>query len=291
VKLTLLSAAGNAFAVLEARRGDGPPDLAALAREVCADLGAEWRRRARAGGLPELRGRDLDGLLVVSPASGAANCRMVIYNADGSRPEACGNGLRCVARFARENGWASRETVVVETDAGPRPVELLGGAHASTDEVQVRAGMGTPRVLARDEELELPGERVRATLIDMGNPHCVLFVEDERTAPLERLGPLLECHPRFPGKTNVEFVAARGDRLAVRVWERGVGETAACGTGACAAAVVAALELGVRLPVEVDLPGGRLRVHWDGSGPILLEGPVLLHAQGEWSRDAQGAER
>ena len=285
MKLSILSAAGNAFAVLDTAAEGLPGDPASLARALCTDLGQPLREQARAGGLPQLEGRDLDGLLLVLPPEGQADCRMVIHNADGSRPEACGNGLRCVARFAREQGLATGDLVRVETDAGLRSVALegCGDRPDAARAVSVRASMGVPRVVARREQLECAGEQLEATLIDMGNPHCVLFVEDERRAAVERIGPALERHARFPARTNVEFASLRAEGLGLRVWERGVGETAACGTGACAAAVAAMLEHGRRSPLEVQLPGGRLRVHWDGAGEVWLEGPARLHARGEWS--------
>jgi len=289
VKLAVLSAAGNCFAVLDAMRTAPPADPAGLARELCADRDSRLFQAALRGGLAPPAGRALDGLLVVLAPNGDADCRMVIHNADGSRPEACGNGLRCVARFAREQGLADSDIVRVETDAGPRRVELLREAGEPR---RARAWMGHARVLALRERLPLGGESLEATLVDVGNPHCVLFVEDERTVPVARLGAALERHPRFPAHTNVEFVARRDGRLAVRVWERGVGETAACGTGACAAAVAAAaLEL-ERLPVEVVLPGGCLAVGLD-AGEVLLEGPCLRHAEGEWTPAAtrRGNER
>lgn len=279
MKASILSAAGNAFCVIDTRREGAPGDPAALARALCAGGDAALLAAARAGGLPRLPGRSLDGLLLVGPARGAADCSLAIYNADGSRPEACGNGLRCVGRFAREHGLASGERVRVETDAGPREL-LVGPCGPHVGEVDVLAGMGVPRIVARRTHLDVDGVAHEATLVDMGNPHCVLFVDDPSRADVTRLGAALERHARFPARTNVEFAALEADLLRLRVWERGVGETAACGSGACAAVVAAALERGARLPLEVELPGGRLRVHWDGAGEVRLEGPVRLHAEG-----------
>jgi len=280
VRLAVLSAAGNCFAVLDATRTPPPDDAAALAIELCADTSSDLFAAALRGGLVPPPGRALDGLLLVLAPQGEADCRMVIHNADGSRPEACGNGLRCVARFAREQGLADADTVRVETDAGLRRVELV---RVDGEPRLARARMGRARLEAIGAGLEVGAERVEATLVDMGNPHCVLFVEDERTAAVQRLGPALERHARFPARTNVEFVARRDGRLAVRVWERGVGETAACGTGACAAAIAAARQGLERLPLEVDLPGGRLVVSLAPDGQVQLEGPCLRHAEGEWT--------
>lgn len=291
MRASILSAAGNAFCVIDTAREGAPIDPAAFARAVCAEGDSALLAAARAGGLPTIPGRALDGLLLVGPARGAAECAMVVYNADGSRPEACGNGLRCVGRFARERGLARGERVRVETDAGLRELRV-GACGAHVREVDVLADMGRPQVVERRTQLSVDGLALTATLVDMGNPHCVLFVDDPARADVARLGAALERHPRFPARTNVEFAALEGDLLHLRVWERGVGETAACGSGACAAAVAAALEQGARMPLWVELPGGRLRVHWDGAGEVRLEGPVRLHAEGALALDAtSGATR
>ena len=197
---------------------------------------------------------------------------MELYNADGSRPETCGNGLRCVAKLAVDRGHVRGPRFVIEADAGPckAEVELERGKVT-----RARIGMGLPRILEREARLELPGRApVLATLVDMGNPHCVLFVEDERTAPVATLGPLLERHARFPKGTNVEFLALRSEGAFLRVWERGVGETAACGSGACAAASAAELHGRARLPLALELPGGRLEVSQIPGGALELAGPV-----------------
>jgi diaminopimelate epimerase len=288
VRLALLSGAGNAFAVLDATRGAAPQDPAGLAQTVCADRASALFAAGLRAALVPPADRALDGLLLLVPPQGGGDCRMVIYNADGSRPAACGNGLRCAARFAREQGIAQSDRVSVETDAGLRRVQLLreGG-----EPKRARASMGRPRVLALRERLEVEGRELCATLVDLGNPHCVLFVDDERAVDVARLGPRLERHARFPERTNVEFAARRGGRIALRVWERGVGETAACGTGACATAVAAAAEGLQELPVEVDLPGGRLGVRWSSDGEVELEGPCLFHAAGEWEPVQHAAEK
>jgi diaminopimelate epimerase len=258
VKLTIMSGTANVFAVVDARHERLPRDLAQLARKLCT---TQLAPQAPA---------QLDGLLVVAPSE-RASCRMTIYNVDGSRAEACGNGLRCVAQFARSRGFTAADRLRVETDAGIRDVELLR-EHGAI--VGARATMGTPRVLGRDLELATSRGPVLATLVDMGNPHCVLFVDDERKEAVEVLGPELERHAHFPKRTNVEFCARREGKLWLRVWERGVGETLACGTGACATAVAASLlEEPTKLPVDVEVRGGRLNIAWDGVGQVVLSGP------------------
>lgn len=292
MKASILSAAGNAFCVIDTRHGSAPADPEALARAICAAVDHPLIVAARGGGLPELDGRALDGLLLVGAPRAMADCSMVVHNADGTRPKACGNGLRCVGRFAREHGLAPSELVRVETDAGVRNVQVpdCGEGPQPAREVSVTASMGRPKIIAQAETLVLGDAEYAATLIDMGNPHCVLFVDDPAAADVAHLGAALERHPRFPERTNVEFAALVGETLALRVWERGVGETAACGTGACAAAVAAALERGAVMPLAVSLPGGKLRVHWDGHGEVQLEGPVRLHAEGALEFDASTGE-
>jgi diaminopimelate epimerase len=272
VDLAVMSGAGNVFAVAVAD-ADVPPDAkAGLARGAC-----------RSGAVIE--GVRLDGLLVVSRAAGA-DCRMEVFNADGSRAEMCGNGLRCVALFARARGFAESDRVCVATDAGVREVELVRDGNRI---VGARAALGVPRVLAVDESILLEsGARSFVTIVDVGNPHCVLLVADVARADVARLGPALERHPRFPARTNVGFCELRGRRIALRVWERGVGETKACGTGACAAAVAASVAGRARLPVEVELPGGTLIVDWDGRGEARVSGDCRELWCGKWpSRPAR----
>lgn len=278
MNLHVIDAAGNVFAVVDGERENLGENCATLARALCAP-----------GALPG-RADKLDGLLVVTRGSGVAECRMTIFNADGSRPEACGNGLRCVAKFARENGFALADRLRVETDAGARTVDILRDGVGTI--VGCKASMGAPRAILGDVELESSRGAVRATLVDMGNPHCVVFVDDERTAPVHELGRELENAARFPERTNVEFASVRDGRLYLRVWERGVGETRACGTGACATAVAASLRgdrWRVALPVDVELPGGTLRVNWDGTGEVELEGPCVELWRGEWRARTEAA--
>ncbi|HEX6884643.1 MAG TPA: diaminopimelate epimerase [Planctomycetota bacterium] len=246
----LYSAAGNRFAVLDAFERE-PEQPAELAGTLCARHG-------------------LDGLLVGARPRVGGDCRMLVYNRDGSRAEACGNGLRALARWALESEHAGHE-LVIETDAGPRRVTcFLRGREV----VAARAELGVPRLVAREEPLALAAGPLAVTLVDMGNPHCIVLVHDVGRAEVATLGAEIECHPRFPARTNVSFVEPGGGRLLVRTWERGVGETAACGTGAGAAAVAAIVLGHARSPVEVGMRGGRLQVDWDGTGVLALTGPV-----------------
>jgi diaminopimelate epimerase len=269
-----VSAAGNRFALIDALDAPPPADPARLARALRDP--AAWE----GAGPP----RPLDGLLLVRPPrTGDADCVLEIYNLDGGRPEACGNGLRCVARHVHERGRAGAR-VRVATDAGPRAVDV----DQKGPEVVTRAWMGLPRLTAERVELRLghglaadaPGEPLAGVAVALGNPHCVVLVPDERPLPLAAWGTLLQRDPRFPRGVNLELVSLREpERLAARVFERGVGETGSCGTGACAAAFVAD-RLGLRsLPARVAMRGGELLVDRAPDGGLRLAGPV--HDEGE----------
>jgi diaminopimelate epimerase len=191
-----------------------------------------------------------DGVLLATPLAGQ-KVSMEYWNADGGRAEMCGNGLRCIAKLAVDRGWVEPRLMEIETASGPLKAEVL-------DDGRVRGMMGHPKP-AVDEAVEVADVSVR--LIDVGNPHAVLFVDDAFTAPVAELGRRIETDPMFPEGTNVEFVKLEsGNRIRMRIWERGVGETMASGTGATAAAYAAALYEGAQSPIEVLLPGGRLTV-------------------------------
>jgi hypothetical protein len=186
--------------------------------------------------------------------------------------------------IGRAHGRVQRDRFTIECDAGVREAELLGGSPP-----RVRVSMGVPRVLEARAQLSTSRGMLEATLVDVGNPHCVLFVSDLDGAPVTTLGPELETHPRFPARTNVEFVAVSPDRMRLRVWERGVGETAACGSGACAAAAAYWSTGRGDVPPEIELAGGVLGVEWNGMGEIRIVGAVRVHARGEWRRAAAPA--
>lgn len=224
-----------------------------------------------------------DGLLFVR-RSETADFRMVYHNADGSEAEMCGNGIRCFAKYVHDYRLSSKTSLDIETLAGSRHVEVLteegvatafavdmGAPEFSPAEIPVRAGT--------DEAVSVPlptsrGE-VSATCLSMGNPHCVLFGPDVDLAPVAALGSELERSQVFPEGVNVEFAQVIDpSHVRVRVWERGVGETQACGTGACAA-VVAAVRLGLTgRKVDVELPGGTLAVEWTDVGTVTMTGPA-----------------
>jgi diaminopimelate epimerase len=235
-----------------------------------------------------------DGLILINP-SDKADFEMEMYNADGSRGEMCGNGIRCVAKFVYDKGLTEKTTITVETLAGIKTLELRvsGGLVQS-----VRVDMGSPVFDCRqipvtfpgkqmlDEPLEVDGSIFRVNCISMGNPHCVIFVdEDVRAIDLPRVGPLFENHAIFPKRINTEFanIIDRG-HIRMRVWERGSGETMACGTGACATAVAAILANRCDESVELQLLGGNLQIEYDKEADkVYMTGPATTVYDGEIS--------
>jgi diaminopimelate epimerase len=239
-----------------------------------------------------------DGLIMLAPSK-AADLRMEMYNADGSRGDMCGNGIRCLARLAFERGIVRTNPIVVETDAGLKTVQLRieNGRVASAT-----VDMGEPRLEGReipvnatgriiDYPLKVTGEHETITAVSMGNPHCVVFVADDRIFKLQdrdfaELGRKFENHPFFPRRVNTEFILPISrKRLRMRVWERGSGETWACGTGACAAVVAAVLTNHSERIATVELRGGNLEIEWRDSGPdanhVFMTGNAIEVFQGE----------
>jgi diaminopimelate epimerase len=221
-------------------------------------------------------------LLVEPPGNPEVDFRYRIFNADGSEVEQCGNGARCFARFVREKKLTSKDVISVETAAGVIELRVR-------NRQQVEVSMGTPRFepgeipiiasrRAPSYTLQVDGESLEIGALSMGNPHAVLRVDDVDTAELERLGPLLESHSDFPRKANVGFMQVISDNeIRLRVFERGVGETLACGTGACAAVVYGILRGWLRDTVTVNLPGGKLSISWAGdSRPVIMTGPTAV---------------
>lgn len=234
-------------------------------------------------------GVGFDQLLVVEPSHDlGVDFGYRIFNADGSEVEQCGNGARCFACFVREQGLCAKEVIRVATAAGQ--IELR-----HTPDGRVMVNMGLPRFLPADipflaptpalvYDIEVQDQEVALSVVNMGNPHAVLLVDDVAKAPVAWLGPLLESHPRFPARVNVGFLhILTPDRVKLRVFERGTGETLACGTGACAA-VVAGRRLGLLdARVLVELPGGELLIDWPGEGAeVRMEGPATRVFEGLW---------
>lgn len=226
-------------------------------------------------------GIGFDQLLVVESYAGDdADFRYRIFNADGSEVEHCGNGARCFARFVYEQGLTQKTQIPVMTESGRIVLEL-------TADGQVKVNMGIPRLEPAEipfifqarqmlYTVELGQDAVQFAAVSMGNPHAVLQVADTQTAPVKSLGASLESHPLFPNRVNVGFMQViNPQQIRLRVFERGTGETRACGTGACAAVVAGRLQGLLAEQVQVDLPGGRLQIAWQGEGqPVYMTGPA-----------------
>ena len=226
-------------------------------------------------------GIGFDQLLLVEPYAGDdADFRYRIFNADGSEVEHCGNGARCFARFVYEQGLTQKTRIPVMTESGRIVLEL-------TADGQVTVNMGIPRLEPAEipfifqarqmlYTVDLGQDAVQFAAVSMGNPHAVLQVADTQAAPVESLGASLESHPLFPKRVNVGFMQViNPQQIRLRVFERGTGETRACGTGACAAVVAGRLQGLLAEQVQVDLPGGRLQIAWQGEGqPVYMTGPA-----------------
>jgi diaminopimelate epimerase len=226
-------------------------------------------------------------LLVEPPRSAGTDFAYRIFNADGGEVEQCGNGARCFARFVRDKGLTNKNEIRVETLAGVITLVL-------EEDGQVRVNMGVPRLRPEDipfqaeqqatsYSLEVGGNQYRIGAVSMGNPHAVLLVDDVDHAPVQSLGPRIEHHPFFPSRVNVGFMQVLSrDHIRLRVFERGTGETLACGTGACAAVVAGRQQDLLDSRVAVDLPGGRLMISWGEPGtPVYMTGPATTVFEGK----------
>ncbi len=262
---TKMHGAGNDFVVLDGVRDELPP-LEPLVARLCD-------RRLGIGA---------DQLLVVRPSK-AADFRMEIFNADGSRAEMCANGIRAFFKYLRDRGHTTADEIGIETLAGVVRPRWLGADRVRVDmgrpvlepaKIPTTLASGDGPVL--DLPLEVDGETLRVSSVSMGNPHAVILVPDPDAAPVEQLGPKLEQHPAFPNRVNVEFVKPLDRRrVRQRTWERGSGETLACGSGACAVAVVLMLRDLVEREVVIELRGGSLEVAWAGEDAhVFLTGPA-----------------
>jgi len=280
---TKVQGAGNDFILIEAAKIER--DWSHLAKLMCD-------RRFGVGG---------DGLLLLLPSK-VADFRMRIFNADGSEAEMCGNGIRCLARYIIEKGLVNAGTreVSIETMAGIRQIKLQPTGKGT----RIQVSMGKPKFGAKDIpvkidsvgrdlldikplldfQLAVGSRKLALSLVSMGNPHAVYFTSRPIVSfPLSRLGPKVEWHESFPNRTNFEVARVINRSLIeARVWERGAGETLACGTGACAIAIAAQLLSYVDNEVDIKLPGGILNVEWDGKGEVFLSGSAEIVFTGEW---------
>lgn len=276
MRFTKMHGLGNDFVVVnEAQLDLNPDDYSRLALKLC----------------DRNFGIGADGLVIIGKDA-EYDIFMRIFNPDGSEPEMCGNAIRCVARHAWELGMVGGPELAVRTQAGPRYPELIFDGDRV---VMVKVDMGEP-ILERElipmlgemspvigETIRTPAGDFQITAVSMGNPHCIIFVDDLANISLPEWGPVIESHPFFPGKTNVEFVKIESrKRLIMRVWERGAGETLACGTGACATLVAACLNGLADRQVHIQLRGGELFIEWDPvSNHVYMTGPATLVFTGE----------
>ena len=234
-----------------------------------------------------------DGLIMINP-SDKADFEMEMYNADGSRGDMCGNGIRCVAKYVYDYGLTDKTSISVETLAGIKYLDLTV---EDGKVVLVKVDMGKPMLRPEevpvvsekeeviDEPITVDGQEYRMTCVSMGNPHAVVFIDqDVKEFPLETVGVKFENHERFPKRVNTEFVNVLDRHTAqMRVWERGSGETLACGTGACAVAVACALNGLTEDEVTVKLLGGDLQIKWDREkNTVYMTGPAEVVFDGEW---------
>jgi diaminopimelate epimerase len=264
LEFTKMHGAGNDFVVLDGIRDSLPP-LEPLAAKLC----------------DRHFGIGADQLLVVRP-SRSADFRMQIFNADGSQVEMCANGIRACFLYLREHGHSRADEIRVETlggivtprAAGPGRVTVeMGRPVFEPEKIPTTLGSGRGPVL----DVPIPGLDVKLSSVSLGNPHAVLFVEDPDRAPVETLGPRIERHPAFPNRVNVEFASVESRRrIRQRTWERGTGETLACGSGACAVAVVSMLRGFVEREVSIELRGGELQIEWpDDAARVTMTGPAV----------------
>lgn len=232
-----------------------------------------------------------DGLILVCPSK-KADCRMRIFNADGSEAEMCGNGIRCVAKFAYERGVSRRNPMRVETLAGVKTLRLAV-KDGCVEKVTVDMGrpalgrnkipMVGPKGNVIGEPLDVDGRAYPVTCVNVGNPHCIIFVDDVDAVALEEIGPKIEKHRVFPRRINVHFVhVLRKTEIRMRTWERGSGVTLACGTGATATCVACVLNKKTGRKVLAHLPGGDLELEWAKDDHVYMTGPATEVFTGEW---------
>ncbi len=281
MQFTKMHGAGNDYVYVDCFRQPAPENPAQLARQVS----------------DRHFGIGADGLILIVP-SDRADARMRMFNADGSEAEMCGNGVRCVAKYVYDHGICRQPALRIETGAGVLGLELDidGGGVA-----RVRVDMGEPVLQPEripttlpvnpladnpavvDVDLPLPGETLRVTCVSMGNPHCVTFVDKLTDRWVLEVGPQVEVDPHFPNRVNAEFVEVLSPaEVRMRVWERGSGETLACGTGACAVCVAGVLAGRTARKILAHLPGGDLELHWADDNHVYMTGPAVEVFTGEW---------
>ena len=232
-----------------------------------------------------------DGVIFINPSQ-QADFEMEMYNADGTRAEMCGNGIRCVGKYVYDHGMTDKTSITVESFG---KVKYLDLTVENGKVVKVKVNMGKPELTAKDvpvvsiheqvidEEIIVKEKSYRMTCVSMGNPHAVVFMDDVEHLAIEEIGPCFENHERFPNRTNTEFVQVIDDsHVKMRVWERGTGETLACGTGCCATAVACVLNHRTGAHVTVQVLGGEIEIYWDQKENLVyMTGPAVTVFEGE----------
>jgi diaminopimelate epimerase len=276
VKFTKMHGAGNDYVYVNCFDEPIPGDPAQLARAVS-------HRHFGIGS---------DGLILICPSE-TAHARMRMFNADGSESEMCGNGIRCVAKYVYDHGIARQDELDIETGRGILKLHVFSDNGKAE---RIRVNMGPPILKSSDIPTTLPGDPPRnaplvvdgqellVTCVSMGNPHCVTYVDEVNDDWVHRIGPQIEVHPAFPNRVNAEFIQVTSpDEMIMRVWERGSGETQACGTGACAAAVAGILTGRTDRKILCHLLGGDLVLEWPSDdADVFMTGPATEVFSGEW---------
>ena len=276
MRFTKMHGAGNDYVYINCFDEPVPRDIPATAIAISD-------RHTGVGG---------DGLVLICPSE-VADARMRMFNADGSESEMCGNAIRCVAKYVSDRGIARKPELKIETGRGVLTMQLFTGAGGKVEQVTVNMGAPIlesariPTTLPGDPpqnaKLEVAGKTIDVTCVSMGNPHCVTFVDEVNDDWVLRVGPQIEHHPAFPRRVNAEFIQVVSPaEFIMRVWERGSGETLACGTGACASAVAGALTGRTNRTVTAHLRGGDLKLEWASTGEVFMTGPATEVFSGEW---------
>lgn len=267
LEFTKYQGLGNDFILVDNRDSNTPKVTPAQAEQLC----------------DRHFGIGADGVIFALPGQNGTDYTMRIFNSDGSEPEMCGNGIRCMARFIGDlEGSNAKDTYTIHTLAGLITPKLTADGQVTVDmgqprltpaEIPTNLGAGADKVV--NLPLEVAGQTWQVTTVSMGNPHCITFVDDVAAIDLEKIGPLFEHHTAFPARTNTEFIeVVRPDYLKMRVWERGAGITLACGTGACASLVAAVLNGKSDRKATIELPGGPLLIEWAEDNRIFMTGPA-----------------
>ena len=282
MRFTKMQGAGNDYVYVDCFHERLPDDPAELARRVSD-------RHFGIGG---------DGLILICPSK-AADARMWMFNADGSEAEMCGNGIRCLAKYVHDHGICPKETLKIETAAGVLSLDLEV-VDGRTERVRVDMGEPileperVPTTLPGNSELdgnpvvqtplEIDGHSLRVTCVSMGNPHAIIYVDEPTDHWVLNIGPKLEVDAHFPNRTNAEFVQVLSPtEVRMRVWERGSGETLACGTGATAVCVAGVLTGRTKRKILAHLPGGDLELQWADDNHAYMTGPAVEVFSGEWN--------